>query len=299
MIGRIHYNECPVCTSKNINPLLTIKDFSVTKEEFVVWQCSNCNLRFTQDAPDELSITRYYKSPDYISHTNTDKGFINKTYQKVRTYTLQQKARLIIDETKVEGGSILDVGSGTGAFLNVMKHKGWQVRGIEPDEDARNLAKKLYNLNVEEPSVINDIGAASFDAITLWHVLEHVHQLHDYVEQLKKLLKPRGKLFIAVPNYQSGDSDIYRSYWAAYDVPRHLYHFSPQSIKTLMQKHALKVEAIKPMWFDSFYISMLSSKYSKGKTNYLSAFINGMRSNIAAAINRERCSSLIYIISRL
>jgi 2-polyprenyl-3-methyl-5-hydroxy-6-metoxy-1,4-benzoquinol methylase len=298
MNDRIHYNTCPVCDSKEINPLLTIKDFSVSKENFVVWQCSSCSLRFTQDVPNENHIGPYYKSPDYISHTNTDKGFINKTYQKVRNYTLQQKAKLVIDQTKAERGSILDVGSGTGAFLNVMKQKGWEVKGVEPDEDARKLANKLYNLHVDEPASMDNIPSSSFDAITLWHVLEHVHQLHDYVEKLKRLLKPKGKIFIAVPNYQSRDSGIYRSYWAAYDVPRHLYHFSPKSIKTLMQKHGLKIDQMKPMWFDSFYISMLSSKYKSGKTNYIGAFVSGLRSNIAAVVNNERCSSIIYVTGK-
>ena len=299
MNGRIHYSECPVCGGRNINPLLTIKDYSVSGEEFVIWQCTDCSLRFTQDAPDENSIGPFYKSADYISHTNTDKGFINKAYQKVRNYTLQQKASLIIDETKMATGSILDLGSGIGAFLDVMKAKGWQVKGIEPDEDARNQAKTLFGLNIEEPAVLNKLQDASFDAITLWHVLEHVHQLHDYIEHLKRLLKPGGKLFIAVPNYQSRDSEIYRSHWAAYDVPRHLYHFSPKSIEHLMQKHRLKVGAKKPMWFDSFYISMLSSKYRRGKTNYITAFINGLRSSVSALINKELCSSLIYIISKV
>ena len=299
MNDRIHYNNCPVCDSKEINPLLTIKDFSVSKESFVLWQCSVCSLRFTQDVPNENNIAPYYKSPDYISHTNTDKGFINKTYQKVRDYTLQQKAKLIIGQTKVERGNMLDIGSGTGAFLNVMKQKGWQVKGVEPDEDARKLANKLYNLHVDEPTSMDNMRTSSFDAITLWHVLEHVHQLHDYVEQLKRLLKAKGKIFIAVPNYQSRDSGIYRSYWAAYDVPRHLYHFSPQSIKTLMQKHGLKIEEMKPMWFDSFYISMLSSKYKRGKTNYIGSFISGLRSNLAALIDKERCSSIIYVISKV
>jgi 2-polyprenyl-3-methyl-5-hydroxy-6-metoxy-1,4-benzoquinol methylase len=298
MNGRIHYTECPVCDSKNINPLLTIKDFSVSKEEFVIWQCTNCNLRFTQDVPDENNIGVYYKSPDYISHTNTDKGFINKTYQKVRNYTLEAKAKLISDETHLKTGKLLDIGTGTGAFLNVMKNNGWNVKGTEPDEDARRSAKTLYGLDIEEPSEIDNIQDASFDAITLWHVLEHVHHLHDYLEHLKRILKPQGKLFIAVPNYQSRDSGIYRSYWAAYDVPRHLYHFAPKSIEVLMKKHGLKIETKKPMWFDSFYISMLSSKYKNGKTSYITAFINGVRSNVAALLNKERCSSIIYIISK-
>ena len=298
MNGRIHYSECPVCGGKNVNPLLTVKDHSVSGEDFVLWQCADCSLRFTQDVPNENSIGPFYKSADYISHTNTNKGFINKAYQKVRNYTLQQKAGLITDETNLATGSILDLGCGTGAFLNVMKNKGWQVTGIEPDENARRLANTLYGLNIVEPTALNNLQDASFDAITLWHVLEHVHQLHDYVEHLKRLLKPGGKIFIAVPNYQSRDSGIYRSHWAAYDVPRHLYHFTPTSIEFLMQKHRLKVKAKKPMWFDSFYISMLSSKYQNGKTNYLTAFINGLRSNVSALINKERCSSLIYIVSK-
>ena len=298
MNEKIHYSECPVCNSQNINPLLTIKDYSVSKQDFVIWQCTECSLRFTQDVPDENSISSYYKSPDYISHSNTNKGFINKTYQKVRNYTLEEKAKLIIKETHETSGSLLDIGSGTGAFLAVMKKKGWEVKGIEPDEDARRLTKQLYNLDIDNPTVLNSIRGSSFNAITLWHVLEHVHQLHDYIEHLKRILKPQGKFFIAVPNYQSTDSNIYRSYWAAYDVPRHLYHFSPNSIEVLMQKHGLKVDARKPMWFDSFYISMLSSKYKTGKTKYIKAFINGLRSNVTALLNKERCSSLIYIISK-
>ena len=298
MNEKIHYSECPVCNSQNINPLLTIKDYSVSKQDFVIWQCADCSLRFTQNVPDENSISSYYKSPDYISHSNTNKGFINKTYQKVRNYTLEEKAKLIIKETGEISGSLLDIGSGTGAFLAVMKKKGWEVKGIEPDEDARRLTKQLYNLDIDNPTVLNSIRGSSFNAITLWHVLEHVHQLHDYIEHLKRILKPQGKFFIAVPNYQSTDSNIYRSYWAAYDVPRHLYHFSPNSIEVLMQKHGLKVDARKPMWFDSFYISMLSSKYKTGKTKYIKAFINGLRSNVTALLNKERCSSLIYIISK-
>jgi 2-polyprenyl-3-methyl-5-hydroxy-6-metoxy-1,4-benzoquinol methylase len=298
MEGRVHYSSCPVCNSGNINPLLTVKDHSVSKEEFVVWQCGNCTLRFTQDVPDENSIGRYYKSEDYISHTNTDKGFINKAYQKVRDYTLQQKAKLIIGETGLAKGNLLDMGCGTGAFLNTMKEKEWNVKGIEPDQDARKLAKQLYGLSIDEPAIMNELKDHSFDAITLWHVLEHVHHLHEYVEQLKRLLKPAGKLFIAVPNYQSKDAAAYRLYWAAYDVPRHLYHFSPKSVNVLMQQHGLRVEKENPMWFDSFYISMLSSKYKNGKTNYPAAVINGIKSNLAALMNKENCSSLIYIISK-
>jgi 2-polyprenyl-3-methyl-5-hydroxy-6-metoxy-1,4-benzoquinol methylase len=298
MNGKVHYTTCPVCNSTSIHPLLTVKDESVSGEQFVIWQCEQCTLRFTQDVPDEASIGPYYKSPDYISHTNTNKGLLNKMYQRVRNFTLNQKANLLTHATGLQHGKILDVGSGIGAFLDVMKEKGWQVDGVEPDDDARKLAKELFGLSIKDPSALFNFPASSFDAITLWHVLEHVHALHDYVEQLKTLLNKKGKLFIAVPNYQSLDSEIYRLKWAAYDVPRHLYHFTPKAIEVLMKQHGMKVTAKKPMWFDSFYISLLSSKYRNGYTNWLGAGISGLRSNIKALTNKDRCSSLIYIISK-
>jgi len=291
-MNKVHYTNCPVCGSTGINPLLTVKDHSVSREEFVIWQCSNCRLRFTQDVPDEESIGRYYQSTDYISHSNTSKGLVNQLYQKVRNYTLDQKAALIIGET-VKRGKILDLGAGIGAFLNTMKEKGWETTGIEPNEGAREQAKNLFNIDLKETGSLQQLPEKSFDAITLWHVLEHVHQLHDYVERLKSLLKPNGKIFIAVPNYESLDSSIYKLYWAAYDVPRHLYHFTPEAINVLMEKHGMKVTAKKPMWFDSFYISLLSSKYKNGKTKWVGAGMSGLRSNFNAWFNKDKCSSII------
>jgi 2-polyprenyl-3-methyl-5-hydroxy-6-metoxy-1,4-benzoquinol methylase len=242
-INKVHYMNCPVCGSNQINPLLTVKDHSVSREEFVVWQCSNCSLRFTQDVPDEESIGKYYQSTGYISHSNTSKGLVNSLYQKVRNYTLNQKANLIIGQT-IKHGKILDLGAGIGAFLSTMKGKGWEITGIEPNEGARQQAKNLFNIELKETGSLQQLPENSFDAITLWHVLEHVHQLHDYIERLKKLLKPNGKIFIAVPNYSSLDSSIYKLYWAAYDVPRHLYHFTPKAIQVLMQKHKLKAHVV-------------------------------------------------------
>ena len=296
-MSNVHYTACPVCHSAEINPLLTVKDHSVSKENFVVWQCSNCSLRFTQDVPDQNSIGAYYQSADYISHTNTSRGMVNQLYQKVRNYTLEQKAGLIIRNT-VKQGRILDLGAGVGAFLQTMKKKGWDITGIEPDDGARAQAKKDFEIDLSEAGLLWNLQAGSFDAITLWHVLEHVHELHPYIEQLKKLLKPGGKIFIAVPNYQSLDHSIYKLFWAAYDVPRHLYHFAPKSIKTLVEQHGLQLVDKKPMWFDSFYISLLSSKYKNGKTNWLGAGMAGLRSNLKALVNNDRCSSIIYIVSK-
>lgn len=286
-----------MCDSPEIKRTLEIKDFSVSGETFELWECAACNLRFTQDVPTEDSIGTYYQSVDYISHSNTSKGLLNKVYQAVRKLTLQQKAKLIISQT-VQKGSLLDIGAGIGAFLDTMQQKGWKVQGIEPDAGARRNARELFSLELMDTHYLESLPAASFDAITLWHVLEHIHQLHPYIQKLKELLNPGGKIFIAVPNYTSADANIYGTYWAAYDVPRHLYHFTPVSIDKLMSRHQLKVSSKKRMWYDSFYISLLSSKYQKGKTNWITAVVNGIRSDIKAVLSKDSCSSIIYIVER-
>jgi 2-polyprenyl-3-methyl-5-hydroxy-6-metoxy-1,4-benzoquinol methylase len=296
-MSRVHYTSCPVCDSNRIHPQMQVKDYSVSGETFAIWLCEDCTLRFTQDVPDKTEIARYYKSDDYISHTNTSRGFINQLYLNVRNITLRLKCNTVKKHTKLKTGAVLDVGAGTGAFLKHMQSEGWTVTGIEPDPGARQVAKQTFGLDLQPFDQLHELPEQSFDAITLWHVLEHVHNLQAYMGFLKSLLKPGGKLFVAVPNYQSVDAGIYRLSWAAYDVPRHLYHFSPKAIQVLMQKHGLKVLFQKPMWFDAFYISLLSSKYKNGSTSWISGISNGLRSNSAALFRNERCSSLLYIIS--
>lgn len=298
MSQRVHYNRCPSCHNMQVTPLFTVKDHSVSGEDFEIWQCAGCTLRFTQNVPNETAISPYYKSADYISHTNTTKGFINNAYQKVRTFTLKLKGNIIKKHTGKQKGKLLDVGAGTGSFLHHMFREGWQVTGIEPDPDARAVASATSGLELDDAEALQTLPQASFDAITLWHVLEHVHDLNNYMGILKSLLQPDGKLFIAVPNYQSYDANVYQLHWAAYDVPRHLYHFSPKAISVLAQRNGLKIVAQKPMWFDAFYISLLSSKYKRGKTNYAGALAAGLQSNVKAMLNKERCSSLIYIIEK-
>ena len=294
----IHYSNCPVCRSANISPALSAKDYTVSSHIFSIEKCNDCTAMFTQDVPPQDAIAAYYQSENYVSHSNTQKGFINCLYHSIRKITLTSKRNLIKKETGIATGKILDAGCGTGAFLNEMRNSGWGITGLEPDETARKNAIELFNINPLPSHKIFDLPPQSFDAITMWHVLEHVHQLQEYLAQLKKLLTKNGRLFIAVPNYTSYDAQHYNQYWAAYDVPRHLYHFSPQSIKTLMAAHGLQVKKIMPMWFDSFYVSVLSEQYKNSKGNVVGAFITGLVSNLKALGNEEKCSSLIYIISK-
>lgn len=298
MTGKIHYQYCPVCNSAAIHPVLEVKDYTVTGEVFDLYECADCSLRFTQDIPDRDHVAPYYKAESYISHTNTSKGFINRLYHFVRKKTIVKKRRLVERATGLKKGNILDVGSGIGSFIHEMKQHGWAVTGIEPDADARKVARDTYSFELEEANRFYQLPANHFDAITLWHVLEHVHDLAEYIQQLKSVLKEKGKIFIAVPNYTSGDATVYRQYWAAYDVPRHLYHFSPRSMEKLMKQNGLAIVAYKPMWYDSFYISLLSSKYKNQKTNWIAAFFNGFQSNFSALLDKKKCSSVIYVIEK-
>lgn len=294
----IKYESCPNCGSSAISFVLTAKDFTVSGESFDIWECKNCTLRFTQDIPGSEEMGKYYQSENYISHSDTTMGLINSLYHKVRRRTLVQKRKLIMKETGKSTGQILDVGCGIGAFLDTMQHASWLCTGIEPDEGARKKALELYNLQVKDAGEFYNLPSETFDVITLWHVLEHVHDLHPYISRLKKLLAPGGKLFIAVPNHTCGDEKIYNEYWAAYDVPRHLYHFSPKAMETLIDQHGLKIEKMQPMWYDSIYVSMLSEKYKTGNQHPVRAVINGTISNLETIFDHSRCSSLIYIISK-
>ncbi|HEY8657411.1 MAG TPA: class I SAM-dependent methyltransferase [Hanamia sp.] len=293
----IVYDSCPNCGDKNIILVFSAKDYTVSGERFEIWECKNCTQRFTQNIPGKEEIGKYYQSENYISHSDTSKGLINYIYHKVRKRTLAQKRKLIENATGKKTGKILDVGCGTGAFLHAMANAKWNITGLEPDSKAREKALELYGLQLEQIEKFYSLPVQTFDAITMWHVLEHVHDLHDYINQLKKLLKPGGKLFIAVPNYTSYDAAIYKEFWAAYDVPRHLYHFSPESMKKLLNTHGLKIEMEKPMWYDSVYVSMLSEQYKTGRPHPVKALISGLISNFKTLAKKRKCSSVIYVAS--
>jgi len=298
MTSTIRYFNCPVCKSDTISKRLTVSDFTVSGKSFEIWECENCSFRFTQDAPDQAAIGQFYQSDNYISHSNTSKGIVNRLYHSVRNITLKQKRNLISSATGRSTGNLLDIGAGTGAFAAFLKKSGWRVTALEPDVAARRVAQEVNSITLLPTDQLFQLPPASFDVITMWHVMEHVHTLHEYMSQLKKLLSDNGRLFIAVPNYTSYDAKKYQEFWAAYDVPRHLYHFSPHAMKYLLELHGLHLADVRPMWFDSFYVSLLSEKYKTGHQRLVNGGWSGLVSNLKAFANKERCSSLIYVISR-
>lgn len=289
---------CPACGSEDTAYLLDARDYTVTGESFHIHECRECSLRFTYPVPDAGHIGRYYQSESYISHSDTQKGLVNKVYHAIRKIALKQKKNWITRATGLQKGHILDIGCGTGYFLREMKTDGWQVTGLEPDEKARALAESNSQVTALPSEALFRLPKDSFDAITLWHVLEHVHELHQYLDKIRELLRPEGKLFIAVPNYPSKDQEKFGACWAAYDVPRHLYHFSASAMTKLTEQHGFRMEAIRAMPFDAFYISLLSEKYKSGGNRYPAGFLAGLQSWLHGRRHPYRASSVLYILGR-
>ncbi|MBX3164760.1 MAG: class I SAM-dependent methyltransferase [Bacteroidetes bacterium] len=287
------HEKCPLCGHSKFQPFLSCKDYTVSNEAFQIVSCENCSFKFTNPIPELSQIGNYYKSEDYISHSNTKKGLISKLYHFVRNYTLKQKLSLVSNH--VPHGTILDYGCGTGMFLNICQNNGWKTLGIEPDEGARKIASEMGLEVVSDKSQISK--AKKFNAITLWHVLEHVYDLNETLTFFSEQLEQNGVLIIAVPNHKSYDAKLYKEFWAAYDVPRHLYHFEKKTMGQLLLKFGFTLVETKPMKFDSFYVSLLSEKYKHGRTNYLSAFWTGLKSNFAAK-KAENYSSVIYVFKK-
>lgn len=273
----------------NREQYLVCKDYTVSKTEFTL--IYNKELEMLSTTPIPKNLSTYYESEEYISHTDSNKTLIDKIYKIVRNYTLGKKLKLI-NSFNTTHKTILDIGAGTGDFLNICKKNKWEVSGVEPSKNATTIAKQK-NINLKP--TIDNYQNKRFDIITMWHVLEHITNLNEYITTLKKLLKPDGVLIIAVPNYKSYDAKYYGKYWAAYDVPRHISHFSKTSIKKLFNKVEMKVIKILPMKFDSYYVSLLSEKYKHGKLKPIKSFLLGLTSNLKAKTTKEY-SSLIYII---
>lgn len=287
--------NCPVCNHSNPQIAIESQDFSLTQNTFSIVHCNNCSVRYTSPQPGQDEIGQYYKFIEYISHTDVKEGWMNRLYHLIRTKTLAQKTNWIQSLFTGHKGHLLDIGAGTGAFVNAMQQKAWKVTGLEPDEATRDKAFENYKLQLRSTDTIFDLPNNEYEVITMWHVLEHVHALKPYLHQCFKSLKQNGRLIIAVPNYTSYDAKFYKKYWAAYDLPRHLYHFSPKSMTTLLNEIGFELVSLKPMWYDSFYVSLLSEKYKQsGKIGMIRAGFVGLISNLFAFRDASKGSSIIY-----
>jgi 2-polyprenyl-3-methyl-5-hydroxy-6-metoxy-1,4-benzoquinol methylase len=279
---------------KNKPTYLTVKDYSVSGEEFHLIYNEELDMLETFPQPKAEKLSDYYESEDYISHTDTKRNLLEYVYHSVRQIALTRKLKLI-NSFGSETKNLLDIGCGTGDFLETALSANWNITGIEPNAQARSIANTKTNKAVFETEQLDKLKPHSFDVITLWHVLEHLPDLQNQIRLFKSLLKPNGTLVIAVPNFKSYDAQYYKNFWAAYDVPRHLWHFSKTSISELVKKENMKLVETFPMIFDAFYVSLLSEKYKSGWMNPFKAFWIGWHSNYGARRSKEY-SSHIYII---
>ncbi len=279
---------------KEIKDYLKVKDHSVSGETFQLVLKETYGYLETHPQPTEENLSEYYKTENYISHTDSRRNLFEKAYHLIRNISLKRKLN-IINSFNSGRKTLLDIGCGTGDFLKVAQENNWSIFGIEPNDDARTIANQKTNNSVFNIDRLRQFNEHTFDVITLWHVLEHLPKLEEQIAILKRLLKENGTLIVAVPNYHSFDAKYYKSFWAAYDVPRHLWHFNQKSIANLFGSENMNVVKTLPMKFDAYYVSLLSEKYKSGYMNPLKAFWIGLRSN-TKAIRSKEYSSLIYII---
>lgn len=297
-------NKCPWCESENNSLYIKLKDYFLSREDFEIYECYDCKLLFTVPVPSEIGP--YYKSKDYLSHNENRKGFIPKIYNKIKKINIKNKFKIVKNEISTYNGndnnissiSLLDIGCGIGDFLHYAQEKGYNISGIEPTDDTRKSAEAKLGKKIMTPDKLQDISDNSYEVITMWHVLEHVADLKTEIHHLQRLLKKNGILVLALPNFKSFDAQFYKDKWAAYDVPRHLNHFSSVSIKNIFNVTSLHLIDIKPLKWDSFYISILSEKYCNHKDSFIKGIINGYKSNRKAKKSGEY-SSLVYILKKI
>lgn len=278
--------------TQNNTVYISTKDHFKSGEDFDLILDAERDFLITTPRPSLETLGGYYESEDYISHSDNHKGLVPFLYKMVKRWSLKNKINLVSKLSK-DTGRLLDIGAGTGDFCAIAKQQGWSTIGVEPNEKARAFAAQK---NISLLERIEDLQGQQFDVITLWHVIEHLPDLENTIHKIENLLGTKGLLIIAVPNYNSFDAKHYKHFWAAYDVPRHLWHFSQKSMGRLFSKN-IKIIKIKPMIFDSFYVSLLSEKYKTGNTFSIKAFFVGLWSNISA-IGSKEYSSLIYCFKK-
>ncbi len=289
---------CPNCRSEDVKKYLSTKDYFLTQDVFEINECLNCEVLFTHPIPEpEVLYSKYYKSENYLSHNKKSSDLFSAAYRVVQKINIRMKLNLVEKANKSSKKKILEIGAGTGDFLAACQRRGWNCFGVEPSAQASVVAQEFNKLKLH--SSISEVGERNFSVIALWHVLEHIPDLSDTILKLNNLLTDNGKLIIAVPNHNSFDAKHYNQYWAGYDVPRHLYHFSKKSLPLIMEEKGFQLIKTRPMVFDSFYVSFLSEKYKRTNfiIKYLKGILFGLLSNISASVTGES-SSLIFVFQK-
>lgn len=294
-MAKVHVDHCPLCHAQALKPVFSVRDHQVSGEYFMLERCAACGFLLTQDHPDAVHSAAYYASTEYISHSDTQEGMINTLYHWVRQWMLRRKFRLI--HRLQTNKKILDYGCGTGYFLHTMKQGGWEVTGMDVNREAARTAQEKFGITVHPVEQLPR-HQKTFNVITLWHVLEHVHALKDTLQNVHRALADDGYLVLALPNHRSLDALHYHEHWAGYDVPRHLWHFDANTVILATKPH-FKLISRSMLPFDAFYVSLLSEKYrSSGRIGMLRACWVGLRSWWAGLLQVNRASSIVYVFKK-
>ena len=289
------FTSCPLCDSPRIALFCACRDTLTRRGEFTIFACEDCGFRFTNPYPSADDIHVFYESGDYTPITNTTRGLLNKGYHLARRVMLRAKLRLVRRLSELATGKLLDIGCGTGEFLATMKQGGWEVQGVEPFETARTSAVERFNIPVADLAGQPLLPDRAYNVITLWHVLEHAHGIHESMSEISRLLKPGGLVLIGIPNCASWDAQFYGRHWAAYDTPRHLHHFTPDTLRCLAERHGFRVAAMRPLLFDPLYIPLLTEKGRPDK-NLLRGAYAATRSLAVSLFNPARCPAIAYAL---
>jgi 2-polyprenyl-3-methyl-5-hydroxy-6-metoxy-1,4-benzoquinol methylase len=269
---------------------MKIKDYFYSQDVFEVLPSKHEGVLETFPKLNEAELSGYYNHENYISHQTKSKTLLEKVYQVAKRVMIKRKQNKVFNFCK--SGRILDIGTGTGDFLKSFDSKSWEKFAIEPNE---GLHKALKNEKIHILKSVEEIQHQQFDVITLWHALEHIPNLEGTLQRIQSSLNPDGVLIIAVPNYNSYDAAFYKTHWAAWDVPRHVWHFSKSGLISLCQKFNFEFVTNSPLLLDAFYISIISEKY-RNSNNMLRAFCVGLYSNLLGLFKNEY-SSFVYVLN--
>ncbi len=286
----IETRACPLCGQANHTQFLQAPDRFNPEGgySFRIAQCTDCGFVYLNPRPIAETIGQFYQDEAYQPFLSTlgERSLWDRLYEFVRSHALRGKRNKI--ERLQKTGRLLDVGCGTGEFLDEMQRHGWQVAGMEKDEEAAQFAGKNYGLAVQTRLLQEcEFDKASFDVITFWHVLEHVYDPIETLNTAKSLLKPDGLILIAMPNIHSFDARFYGQHWVALDTPRHLLHFTPDSVAKLCDVIGLRLLGVRQMVLDAFYNCILSEqlRLTMKKKTGIRLLPAGLRAGVIATLS--------------
>lgn len=289
---------CPACGGTDHVDLYNAKDHLVSGKEFLIRKCNACDMGWTVDPPAESDAGAYYVSEEYISHTDRKQSISDYLYHIARSFMLGRKKRLVTSVTGKSTGVLVDIGSGTGYFASYMKEKGWEVTAIEISDTARKYSESRFGLKAIPPEEIRNLPSGSADCLTFWHVLEHLYDPLGWMTEAGRILSDNGKCIIALPNFSSTDSEWFGQRWAALDVPRHLWHFTPEALRHFAARNGFACEQVAPLPLDLLYISILSYRNQGRSLALVRGLLTGAFLACGSLLRTEKSSSLVYMLTK-